>query len=148
LAQCGVHVNLEYRSATELLSKAPAGPLFGRRFDVAQLPYNTAPQPPCQLYLSSQIPSKENGWTGYNIPGFADPEYDLACNTALQSLPGMPEYKKFHLQAQRLFAEQLPVLPLYLRLRVAATRPGLQGLILDPTAASEMWNIAEFHYTD
>jgi peptide/nickel transport system substrate-binding protein len=148
LAQCGVHVNLEYRGASELLSTAPPGPIFGRRFDVAQLPFDTAPQPPCQLYLSSQIPAEENDWTGYNISGFTDPEYDLACNAALQSLPGEAEYASFHLQAQRLFAEQLPVLPLYLQLRVAATRPGLQGLILDPTAASEMWNIAEFHYTN
>jgi peptide/nickel transport system substrate-binding protein len=115
---------------------------------MAQLPLNTGAQPPCQLYLSSQIPSQENGWAGYNVPGFIDEEYDLACNAALQSLPGMPEYREFHLQAQRLFAQQLPVVPLYLGLRVAATRPDLQGFILDPTATSEMWNIEEFHYSD
>jgi len=59
----------------------------------------------------------------------------------------MPEYRESLLQAQRLFAQQLPVVPLYLELRVAATRPDLQGFILDPTVSSEMWNIEEFHYS-
>ena len=60
----------------------------------------------------------------------------------------MPEYRESHLRAQRLFAQQLPVVPLYLGLRVAATRPDLQGFIPDPTTTSEMWNIEEFHYSD
>ena len=64
----------------------------------------------------------------------------------MQSLPGTPEYERYHLEAQRIFAEQLPVIPLYSRLKLAATRSDMKNFIMDPTANSEMWNIEEFDY--
>jgi peptide/nickel transport system substrate-binding protein len=103
-------------------------------------------RPPCDLYLSSQIPGEENNWTGQNNPGFSDAEYDAACQAALHSLPGTPVYEKLHKQAQSIFAEQLPVVPLYPRLKLAATRPDMHGFIMDPTADSEFWNIEAFDY--
>ena len=57
------------------------------------------------------------------------------------SLPGTPEYERLHKEAQRIFAEELPVVPLYPRLKLAATRPDMQGFVMDPTARSEFWNI-------
>jgi peptide/nickel transport system substrate-binding protein len=98
------------------------------------------------LYLSSEIPSEESGWAGQNDPGFINEEFDAACNAALQSLPGTPEEKEYHLEAQRIFAEQVPVAPLYLRLKLAATRPDMKNFIMDPTANSEFWNVEEFDY--
>ena len=62
----------------------------------------------------------------------------------LQALPGEPAYEQNHLEAQRIFAEQLPVVPLYLRLKLAATRPDMVNFIMDPTENSEFWNIEEF----
>jgi len=144
LAGCGVKINLEYWSAGEFFADAPDGPLMGRHFDVAQFAWLTGVEPPCELYLSSQIPAEENEWSGQNYPGFSHPAFDAACNAARQSLPGTPEYEQYHREAQRIFAEQLPVIPLYLRLKLAATRPDLTGLIMDPTAQSEFWNIEEF----
>ena len=87
-----------------------------------------------------------NGWNDQNIPGFANRAYDLACGTALGSLPGQPEYEAAHLEAQSIFAEQLPVVPLVLHIKLAASRPDMCGLIVDPTAISEFWNIEEFDY--
>ncbi len=54
----------------------------------------------------------------------------------------------YHLEAQRVFAEQLPVVPLYVRLKVIATRPDLKNVIMNPTESSEMWNIEEFDIGD
>ena len=88
----------------------------------------------------------ETGWGGQNNPGFADEEYDAACNTALGSLPDQPEFETAHLEAQRIFAEQLPVAPIYLNIKLAATRPDMCGLIVDPSNNSEFWNIEEFDY--
>ncbi len=144
LAQCGVKVNLEYWNAGEYFADGPEGPVFGRRFDIAQFAWLTGVQPPCNLYITSQIPSEETGWAGQNDPGFSNAEFDAACNAALQSLPGTPEEAANHLEAQRIFGEQVPVAPLYLRLKLAATRPDMKNFIMDPTANSEMWNIEEF----
>ena len=73
-------------------------------------------------------------------------EYDSVCHAALQSLPGQASYDENHLKAQEIFADQLPVVPLYLRLKLAATRVDMCNFIMDPTANSEMWNIEEFAY--
>jgi peptide/nickel transport system substrate-binding protein len=59
----------------------------------------------------------------------------------LQSLPGTESYIIGHKEAQRIFSEQLPALPLFLRLQIAATRPLVRGFLLDPTENSELWNI-------
>jgi ABC-type transport system substrate-binding protein len=123
----------------------------------------TGVQTPCDLYHSDYTPGPAgetwisiqdgiervfgfSGWGGQNHQGFVNEEYDQACNTALGTLPGQPEYEAAHLEAQRIFAEQLPVVPLYLQIQLAATRPDLCGFIMDPTNPSELWNIEEFDY--
>jgi peptide/nickel transport system substrate-binding protein len=112
------------------------------------------------LFITSQIPGDPaavdangaaiypSGWGGQNETGFSDPAFDAACLAAIQSLPGEEAYTTNHLEAQRIFAEQLPVVPLYLRLKLAATRPDMCNFFMDPTANSEMWNIEEFNYGD
>jgi len=123
MAQCGIKVNLEYINSTEWFADGPEGPLFGRHFDLGQ-----------------------NGWAGQNDPGYSNPDYDAVCNAALQALPGEPAYDENHLAAQLFVGEELPIAPLYLRLKLAATRPDMCNFIMDPTANSEMWNIEEFNY--
>jgi peptide/nickel transport system substrate-binding protein len=87
-----------------------------------------------------------SGWGGANNTGFANEAYDAACNKAIGSLPGQPGYEGAHLEAQRIFAEQLPVVPLFLRTKLSATRPDMCGVIMDPTNFTDMWNIEEFDY--
>jgi ABC-type transport system substrate-binding protein len=62
------------------------------------------------------------------------------------SSPDRPEYEAAHFEAQRIFAEQLPVVPLYLGPKIVAMRPDLCGLIVDPSNVSVLWNIEEFDY--
>jgi peptide/nickel transport system substrate-binding protein len=62
------------------------------------------------------------------------------------SSPDRPEYEAAHLETQRIFAEQLPVVPLYMQIKLSATRPDMCGFIMDPTNPSEFWNIEEFDY--
>jgi ABC-type oligopeptide transport system substrate-binding subunit len=82
------------------------------------------------------------------MTGYSNPEYDAVCNAAMQSLPGEAANDENHLKAQEIFANDLPVAPLYLRFKLAATRPDFCNLIIDPTNFSEMWNIEEFEYGD
>jgi peptide/nickel transport system substrate-binding protein len=150
MAECGIQVNLEYWVSGEYFADGPEGPVFGRRFDLAQFAWLSEVQPPCDNYITSQITgSPEDGYCGWgcaNDPGFSHEEYDAACNAALSALPGQPAYEENHLLAQEIFAEELPVVPLYLRLKLAGTRPDMCNFIMDPTANSEMWNIEEFGY--
>jgi peptide/nickel transport system substrate-binding protein len=148
LAECGIKANLEYWDSTEYFADGPDGPIFGRHFDIGQFAWLTGVQPPCDLYITSQWPADPAeggcGWGCQNDPGFTDEEYDAVCNAALMSLPGQPEYEQYHKEAQRIFAEQLPVVPLYLRLKLAATRSDMKNFIMDTTENSEFWNIEEF----
>jgi hypothetical protein len=58
----------------------------------------------------------------------------------------MPEYVENHLKAQEIFARDLPVIPLYLRIKFAISRPDFCGMSFDPTSPSELWNIENFDY--
>ncbi|UCE00570.1 MAG: peptide ABC transporter substrate-binding protein [Chloroflexota bacterium] len=165
LGQCGIQADIQLYEAGEWFADGPEGKLFGRRFDLGEFAWLTGVQPPCDLYLSTQTPGPPNedwvsvmdgetrnfgvsGWGGQNDPGFADAAYDSACNMALGSLPGQPEYEQGHKDSQGIFAEQLPVAPLFLRLKLAATRVDMCNFIMDPTANSEFWNIENFDYGD
>ena len=163
LAQCGIQVDLQFYDPGDLFVESPEGVLFGRQFDLGQFAWRTGIKSPCDLYQSNLTPGPAgeewtsildgttrtfsiNGWFAQNNTGFADEEYDRACNIAMGSLPGQPEYETAHLEAQRIFAEQLPVVPLFPRIKLAATRPDMCGFIMNPTANNEFWNIEEFDY--
>ena len=67
----------------------------------------------------------------------------MACTQARSSLPGTPEYEEGHKEAQRIFSQEVPILPVFLRLKVAAARTGVVNFGVDPTENSELWNIFE-----
>lgn len=158
MAQCGIEVEPEYVLADDFYSSGPEGKLLGRDYDMAQFAWGTGVEPPCRLWSSEHItgPLGERpgwnedvafcGWSCENTVGFADTAYDTACKAALNALPGQEEYTQNHLLAQQIFSENLPVIPLYLRLKLAATRPDMCNFEIDPTADSEMWNIERFGY--
>ncbi len=145
LAQCGIKVDVQFSDGNSLFAPGPRGPVFGRQFDMAQFAWSTSLFPPCYLYESGEIPGPSpdfpKGWGGANASGYRNPEFDQACWTARQSLPDLPEYAQAGQQAQEIFAEDLPALPLYLRLRLVAFRPDLCNVAIDPTAESALWNI-------
>ena len=143
LHDCGIAVQIIYLSPEELFADGPDGPLFGRRFDMAAFGWPVGMTPPCDFYLSAQIPTAENGWSGQNETGWSHEEFDAACLAALAALPGTAGYEIYHQTAQGIFAEQLPVVPLFPRLKAAITRPGVCNFRLDPTQTSELYNLFE-----
>lgn len=146
LLACGIQAELRFLGS-EFFANEPEGIVYGRRFDLAEFAWLTGERPPCELYLSARIPTNENEWTGENVSGYQNPDYDAACEQALSAWPGTEAYLTAHHEAQRLFSEDLPALPLFMRLRFAVSRPDLTGLILDPIEAAETWNIEEFALT-
>ena len=150
LAKCGVRVELAYEDFQKYLAPGPEGPVFGRQFDMAQFAWPTTLEPPCYLYLSDEIPGPypdyPRAWGGVNASGYTNPEFDKACKDAMSSLPGTPQHQEAHAKAQAVFAEDLPSIPLYLRLKVIASRPDFCGIDVDPSVTSPLWNLEGFDY--
>jgi peptide/nickel transport system substrate-binding protein len=146
LAQCGIGANLIFQNAAEFYAQGPAGPLFGRQFDLAEYAIGVnSLEPQCGWFTTPQIPSVENQWIGTNVSGYSNAAFDTACSTANQSLSTDPQYN-LHQEAQAIFAADLPSIPLYLRLKVAAARPDFCGFTLDPSSPSPLAGIEVFDY--
>ena len=90
-------------------------------------------------------------------PGFRDPEYrvrrDAIARLALAHTRGEPpahvaynadEQKVQYGLALQIFADNLPALPLFSRGKILVTGPNVTGVIMDPTASSELWNVENF----
>lgn len=147
LLECGVDVELYYLPSSEWFADGPDGVLFGRRFDLGEFAWLTGVEPSCTLYQTSSITGPEEegfgGWGNSNDTGWSNADFDAACNRALGALPGTEDYIQGHIDAQVVFSEQVPVIPLFLRLKVAAARPNVLNFGVDPTQNSEMYNIFE-----
>jgi peptide/nickel transport system substrate-binding protein len=131
---------LDARPRWELLADGPDGPLFGRRFDLAEVMWGLEDEPPCERYLSSEIP-EDDMWGGANITGYRSLSYDAVCRLAQHALPGSLAYQRYHEEAQIIFSQDLPALPLYMPLRVALVRPSVRNFAMDGTSESELWSI-------
>ena len=145
LAQCGIQVKVNYLDPTVLYAAGPDGQLFGRDFDLAEFAMgSTGTEPPCDWYSSSEIPNAANFWVGTNVSGYGNPAYDEVCTSVQQTLADEPDHAQAYRQAQAIFSEDLPVIPLYWRVKIAAARPDMCHFSLDPTASNSLWNIAMF----
>lgn len=142
LADCGIRVEIRPLPVQDFFADGPVGPIFGRQFDLAIFTWQNDPEPPCSLYLTEEIPAEGN-WGRANASGFSDPDYDAACRAAQAALPGTFEYRNFHAEAQRIFTEQLPALPLFWHVRLAVARVGVENFVLDPSSESELWGVEE-----
>ncbi|NJN79581.1 MAG: hypothetical protein HC797_03425 [Anaerolineales bacterium] len=133
LAECGIGLTVEYFSQNELY--APNGLLFGRQFDLAEYALGVeSVEPACHWFTSAEVPNVENEWAGTNISGFSNEEYDSACRIAQSSLRDEQIYLNAYRQTQIIFSEELPAIPLFYRLQIAAARPDVCGFDLDATA--------------
>ena len=142
LEACGIDVTVETEPAETLFAPGPEGGLFGRRFDLAQFAWQATAEPLCDLFLSSQIPG-EGHWNRPNVAGFIDGAYDDACQEALATLPGSDTYAAKQAAPQRIFAERLPVLPLFLRQKTTLAQVSVIGLSPNPSEPSELWNLEQ-----
>ena len=140
LADCGIRVEVETRPRWDLFANGPEGPLFGRQFDMAEAVWWFDVDPLCGHYLSSEIPDTGR-WYGDNVTGYNNPDYDAACQAARRALPGTFAYEEYHRKAQVIFSEEVPSIPLFMRLRVAVFQPRVLNFVLDATSPSELWNI-------
>jgi peptide/nickel transport system substrate-binding protein len=140
LEACGIGVTLETQPSHVLFAPGPQGDIFGRRFDLAQFSWQATPDPLCDVFLSSQIPGP-GAWDRPNVAGFIDGAYDEACLRALEVLSGDEQYTARHAVPQRIFSEQLPVLPLFQHRKTTLARVSVTGLAPNASQQSELWNL-------
>ncbi len=135
----GVEVRPQLYAPEELYDLWPTGVMFGRRFDLAEFAWNTGIEPQCQLYMTENIASAQNVG-GDNNTGYSNPAFDAACQTAQNALDEATRRAR-HAEAQALFTQDLPSLPLFLQVKVGVALPRVSGYQLDSTASSDLWNI-------
>lgn len=150
LSECGIQVNLQPLSQEAFYAQGSGAPVFGRNFDLAQFSWQASQQPLCSLFLSNAIPGADleefpYSWGGANISGWQNEAYDAACQKALGALPGEADYQEGHRQAQAIFAEELPAIPLFTRQQAVVARPDLCGLTFDSTGGLT-WNVESLAY--
>ena len=63
---------------------------------------------------SDEIPSEANGWSGQNYTGYANPRMDELIDAIEVELDRPSRAKMWH-ELQRIYAEDLPAIPLYFR---------------------------------
>jgi len=150
LNKCGVGVEIISDDWDSLMMPGPDGPLFGRQFEMAQIAWSASFEPSCSLFLTDEIPGPyqdyPKGWGGSNLAGYSNPEFDDKCLQAMFSIPGSEDNIQGHYDAQSIFSEDLPAIPLYQRVRLVAMRPDMCNLVIDPAANSALSNIEILDY--
>jgi len=115
------------------LKNEPARVLFGetlphRNFDLAMYAWISAPEDvPRSTLHSQEIPDAANGYAGQNTPGFKNAEMDRLID-ALEVELDSGKRRELWTEVQRLYATELPSLPLYFRSDVFILPKWLSGL--------------------
>lgn len=141
LADCGISVTVQAEDQAKIYAQGPEGSVFGRKFDMAMFAWASGDQSPCSLYLSSQIPTEENQWIGLNVGGYRSVAYDSACNIAQNASPMEEDYLFKTEKVQQLFAEDLPVIPLYFYPAIGLSGNRICGLKNSIGMRSLLYNI-------
>jgi peptide/nickel transport system substrate-binding protein len=140
---CNVSAEVRPLTSGELEADWPDGVIFGRRFDLAVLGWRVPATPLCGLFTTAEIPTAERPG-GANAAGYSSGAFDEACRRANATLDPA-QSAAHHAEAQRLFAEDLPAIPLFAWPRYGAARPQVTGYQLDANSPSELWNIEEWY---
>jgi peptide/nickel transport system substrate-binding protein len=88
---------------------------------------------------TDEIPSAKNGWSGQNYTGYSNPAMDKALDAAERELDRDKRRALFG-EIQRLYADDLPVLPMYFRVDSFVIPKPLKGVV--PTGhlnSSTLW---------
>lgn len=120
-----------------------------RRFEgLAMYAWLSAPESiPRTTLHSEEIPTEENGWAGQNYPGYANARMDEIIDR-LETDCAEEDQRRLWNELQALYAQDLPVLPLYFRANAYLMPKTLEGL--KPTGHQfpsslwvENWRLAE-----
>jgi peptide/nickel transport system substrate-binding protein len=99
-----------------------------RDFDMAMYAWISAPENvPRSIFHSKEIPAAGNGYSGQNDTGYKNPKMDRLIDATETELDPLKR-KALWAQMQRLYATELPSLPLYFRSNVFILPKWLKGI--------------------
>jgi peptide/nickel transport system substrate-binding protein len=117
------------------IKNEPARTLFGQtlkqRVYTGMVMYawsSNVTETPLRTLGSGQIPTSANNYGGANYPGFSDAQMDADIEAAQGELDPAKR-KLIWADMQRIYAEQLPVLPLFFRSEAHVTPTWLRGYV-------------------
>jgi peptide/nickel transport system substrate-binding protein len=136
------------------IENEPARVFFGettskRAFDhMAMFAWISSPENvPRSTLHSEEIPNAENGWAGQNYTGFRNAELDQLIDDIERELDRQKRQEMWR-RLQQIYAEELPVIPLYFRANAHIWPHWLAGVVptghLNPTTLwIEAWRAEE-----
>jgi peptide/nickel transport system substrate-binding protein len=143
--QLGVEVSIENEPARVFFGET----LSRRRFDgMAPFSWISSPENvPRSTLHSQEIPSAENGWSGQNYTGYQSPRMDELLD-AIEVELDRDRRKSLWVELQRLYAEDLPALPLFFRANAHIWPKWLQsvtptGHMTPTTITVEHWRVVD-----
>lgn len=77
---------------------------------------------------SDEIPTAKNAWSGQNYPGYVNPAMDKALDAAERELDE-GKRRGFFAEIQKLYADDLPALPMYFRVDPFVLPKPLKGVV-------------------
>ena len=141
LQQQVLQSNLKNACVEVTIKNEPARTLFGetlkKRVYTGLVMYawsSNVTESPLRTLGSDQIPTAANNWGGSNYPGFSDTKMDADIEAAAGELDPAKQ-RLIWADMQRIYADQLPVLPLFFRSEAHVTPTWLRGYA--PTGAAD-----------
>lgn len=134
------------------INNEPARVFFGettskRRFPgMAMYAWVSSPDnPPRSTLHSENIPTEKNGWSGQNYPGWKSARADELF-VQIQGEFDVAKRKAMMVEIQKLYTEEVPVIPLYMRADLSVVPTNLKGYKItghqfSSTLAVENWNL-------
>ena len=137
-----IQSNLKNACVEIIIKNEPARTLFGETLKKRLYPgmemyawSSNVTESPLRTLGTAQIPTAANNWGGANYPGFSDPKMDADIEAADSELDSTKQ-KAIWADMQRIYAEQLPVLPLFYRAEAHVTPTWLRGYV--PTGQGDL----------
>ena len=127
-AKLGVQANIKNQPARVFFGET----VSKRKFDgLAMFAWLSAPETPPRTTLhSSMVPTAANAWAGQNYTGYANPAVDALIDRIETELDD-GKRRALSAELQRIYATDLPALPLYFRAQPFVLPPWLTGI--EPT---------------
>ncbi len=144
LEACGIGMQSKPTEPQLFYANDAVSPLFGRTYEMALFGWRAELPQLCGGWLSTRIPTEDNGWIGENFSGYVSEAYDAACQRALTAID-IDEQDKALQEADALLLQDLPTVFLTWRPFWFIARPQVRGLRPDGTAYSTLWNSEELY---
>jgi peptide/nickel transport system substrate-binding protein len=146
--QIGVETELKNVDAAVFFGGDPASPDTYQKFfaDVEMFTSSTGsldPETFLNRWTCELIPGPDNGWLGSNVPRYCSEEYDALYSELTQT--GDPAQRvELIIALNDNIVQNYAELPLVFRGSVSARANTLEGVWLNGSWDSEMWNIADW----